>query len=463
MFYAVFALYQETKMNLATEVMVVDDEETICEALAAWFAKDGYHVETASSGRDALKRLHEKTFDVYLLDIKMPGMDGIELLSRIKEEQPDAMVVMITAHGSIQTAVEAMKLGASDYLCKPFDPDELSLLMERVIATKNLKDENITLREQLLDHRDSLYDAMVIHSESMQRVFTLIQEIGSSLAPVLITGETGVGKDLVARVIQQQSQRSEGPFISINCGALTESLLESELFGHERGAFTGAVKARRGRLEMAHQGTLFLDEIGEISSKMQISLLQAIEEKQFLRVGGSRPIRSDFRLISATHQDLPRLIKEKRFREDFYYRINVISLEIPPLRDRLEDVPVLADHFLKHYVEETGKFLEGFTQRAIGMLTSYHWAGNVRELRNVIERAVVIAKGRMIGAKELSFINPVSDVCHMGPLTLKEVEMNHIRSSLDTCDWNVSRAAKQLGIDRSTLTRKIRKYRLIRS
>jgi len=450
-------------MRLSKNVMVVDDEETICEALSAWFAKDGYQVETAFSGFDALARIQDKAFDVYLLDIKMPGMDGMELLSRLKEKQPDAMVIMITAHGSIQTAVEAMKLGASDYLCKPFDPDELSLLMERIMATKALQDENLSLREQLMDHQGALHHAMVIHSAPMQKVFATIKEIGPSLAPVLITGETGVGKDLVARAIQQQSLRSEGPFISVNCGALAESILESELFGHERGAFTGAVKTRRGRLEMADNGTLFLDEIGEISSKMQISLLRALEEKQFLRVGGSQPIKSEFRLISATHQDLPRLIRENRFREDFFYRINVISLQIPPLRERLEDVPVLADHFLKHYVEETGKFLEGFTQRAIGMLTAYPWPGNVRELRNVIERAVVIARGRMIGARELTFLNPEAGVCNMDPLTLKDMEINHIRAALDVCNWNISRAAKQLGIDRSTLRRKIKRHQITRS
>lgn len=450
-------------MSLSANVMVVDDEETICEALAAWFEKDGYQVETAFSGADALARMEEKPCDIYLLDIKMPGMDGIELLSRLKERQPDAMVIMITAHGSIQTAVEAMKLGASDYLCKPFDPDELSLIMERVRATKALRDENLSLREQLMDHQDSLHRAMVIHSPPMQQIFATIKEIGPSLAPVLITGETGVGKDLVARAIQQQSQRCEGPFISINCGALAESILESELFGHEQGAFTGAVKARRGRLEMADKGTLFLDEIGEISLKMQISLLQALEEKQFLRVGGSQPIRSDFRLISATHQDLTALIRENRFREDFYYRINVIRLDIPPLRERAEDVPVLADHFLKHYVEETGKSIEGYTHRAIDMLSAYHWPGNVRELRNVVERAVVLAKGRMIGARELTFLNPDNRVCDMGALTLKDVEINHIRTALDACGWNISRAAKQLGIDRSTLSRKIKRYGMAQS
>jgi len=449
-------------MTRFADIMIVDDEEAICEALGAWLEKDGHGVETALSANRALTRMEEKQFDIYLLDIRMPGMDGIELLSRLKEKQPDALVVMITAHGSIQTAVEAMKLGASDYLCKPFDPDELSLLMERVMATKVLRDENIALREQLLGQQTTLYHSMIIHSTPMRKVFETIQEIGPSLSPVLITGETGVGKDLVARAILQHSLRSDGPFVSINCGAMTESLLESELFGHERGAFTGAVKARRGRLEMADKGTLFLDEIGEISMKMQVSLLKALEEKKFMRVGGSQQIESDFRLICATHQDLPRLIKEKRFREDFYYRINVISLEVPPLRQRPEDVPVLADHFLKQYVEETGKFIEGFTGRALEMLTAYHWPGNARELRNVIERAVVIAKGRMIGAGELTFLDPKADVCGMDEsLTLREMEINHIRSALRACSWNISRTAERLGIDRSTLTRKMKRYQIV--
>jgi two-component system response regulator HydG len=442
----------------STQILIVDDEETICEAFAAWFIKDGYQVETAASGLEALEKIAQKHFDIYLVDIKMPGMDGIELLGRLKESQPDAAVIMITAHGSIQTAVEAMKKGASDYLCKPFDPDELSLLMERVMASKALRDENLALREQLLDRQEAILDVFVIHSEAMQKVFATIQEIGPSQAPVLITGETGVGKDLVARAIHIQSERSFGPFVAVNCGAMSESLLESELFGHERGAFTGAVKARRGRLEMANNGTLFLDEIGEISWKMQVSLLRALEEKSFQRLGGSQTIKTDFRLISATHRDLATLIKEGRFREDFFYRINVIEIHIPPLRERLEDVPALADHFLKRYVEETGKYLEGFTQRALGILTAYAWPGNIRELRNVIERAVVIAQGRMIGASELTFLCPPQDEYPMGPITLKEVEIGHIKATLAACNGNVSKAAKQLGIDRSTLTRKIKRH-----
>ncbi|MBW1889076.1 MAG: sigma-54-dependent Fis family transcriptional regulator [Deltaproteobacteria bacterium] len=450
-------------MSLATQIMVVDDEETICEALEAWFIKDGYRVEKAGSGLEALERMAKKHFDVYFVDIKMPGMDGLELLGRLKEKQPDANVIMITAHGSIQSAVEAMKLGACDYLCKPFDPDQLSLLMERVMASKALRDENETLREQLMEKRETLWEGFVAQSDAMHHVFSIIEDVAPTGTPVLITGETGVGKELIAEALHMQSRQSDGPFIAINCGAMSETLLESELFGHERGAFTGAVKARRGRLEMANNGTLFLDEIGEISSKMQVSLLRVLEEKHLQRLGGNQSISTHFRLLSATHRNLSQLIRENRFREDFFYRINVITLPVPPLRERLEDVPALADHFLDLYVQETGKRLEGFTQRALGMLMAYSWPGNVRELRNVIERAVVLARGRMIGAEELTFLDTSSKDCRLGTLTLHEVEISHVRSVLDTCNWNISRAAKQLDIDRSTLNRKIKRFHLVRS
>jgi DNA-binding NtrC family response regulator len=442
--------------------MIVDDDETICEALKAWLVKDGYQVETALSGADALILIQDMAYDIYLVDLNMPGMNGIELLSRLKEQQPDAVVIMMTAHGTIQTAVEAMKRGAMDYLCKPFDPDELSLLMERLLAHKVLRDENIALKEQLIERHEGFSDVFLIHSDPMRRVFATIEEVAPSSAPILITGETGVGKDMVAKAIHLRSERCCGHFLAVNCGSLSESLLESELFGHERGAFTGAVKARRGRLEMAHSGTLFLDEVGEISPKMQVSLLRVLEEKHFIRLGGSQPIQSDFRLISATHRDLPLLIKEGQFREDFFYRINVITIHIPPLRERLEDIPVLADHFLKRYIEETGNHLEGFTQRALGLLTSYHWPGNIRELRNVIERAVVIARGRMIGAEELTFLNPHAGVCALGPMTLQELGINHIKAALDACNGNISRASKWLGVDRSTLMRKMKRFDLTR-
>ena len=447
-------------MVRAIQILVVDDEETICEALAAWLSKAGYHVETAQSGPAALACLEHKHYELYLLDIKMPGMDGIELLARIRELQPDATVIMMTAHGSIQTAVEAMKRGAVEYLCKPFDPDELTLLMERVSANKALREENEALRVQLMEQRETVFNGFVAQSPAMQKILADIEIAAPSLAPILITGETGVGKDLVARTIHMRSGKAGGPFIASNCGAQTETLLESELFGHEAGAFTGAVKARRGRLEMAHNGTLFLDEIGEISPKMQISLLRALEEKKYQRVGGSRPVESSFRLVCATHRDLGRMIRENRFREDFFYRINVFTLHVPPLRERPEDIPVLADFFLEHYAQETGKPLEGLTQRAIEILTDYAWPGNVRELRNVIERVVVIARGRMIGAEELGFLQSRQDECRPGQLTLKEMEIRHIQTALEGCEGNISRAARQLGIDRVTLSRKLKRYRI---
>jgi two-component system, NtrC family, response regulator HydG len=444
------------------QILVVDDEEPICEALTAWLVKDGYYVDTAFSGPAALERIEQRLFDLYLVDIKMPGMDGIEFLGRIKEKQADANVIMITAHGSIQTAVEAMKLGACDYICKPFDPEELSLLIERVSANQALKDENVVLHEQLMEVQEKTFEGLVMASDALHEVFESIKDVAPTSTPVLVTGETGVGKEMVARAIHSQSERAYGPFVAINCGAQSETLLESELFGHERGAFTGAVKARRGRIEMANKGTLFLDEVAEISPKMQVSLLRVLEEKRFQRLGGSQSVCSDFRLISATHRDLPRLIKEKQFREDFYYRINVISVNIPPLRQRLADIPVLADHFLERYVRETGKQVDGLTQRAVDMLKSYPWPGNVRELRNVIERAVVIVRGRMIGAEELSFLQPDTDECHLGSMTLKEMEISYVKSVLKDSDWNITRSANRLGVDRSTLTRKIKRHNLKR-
>ena len=443
-------------------IMVVDDEETICLALSAWLTKEGYAVETAESGQTALAQMERKRCDLYLVDFKMPGMDGLQLLAEIKMRQPEAAVIMITAHGSIQSAVEAMKRGAIDYLCKPFDPEELSLLMERVSATQTLQRAEGSPETHWVPSQQPAWGGIVGQSEALRVVLDEIEEVAPSNAPVLITGETGTGKDLLALAIHMRSEYSGGPFVAINCGAQSETLLESELFGHERGAFTGAVKARRGRLEMAKGGTLFLDEIGEISPKMQVNLLRVLEEKSFCRVGGNLPIDVNFRLVSATHRDLRQLLREEQFREDFFYRINVLTIHIPPLRDRLEDVPVLADFFLHKYAQETGKPVEGLTPGAIEVLMGYRWPGNVRELRNVIERVVVIARGRMIGAGELGFLKMNPDACRPESPTLKEAELQHLQDALETCSWNITRAAKLLGIDRVTLSRKIKRFRLKR-
>ncbi len=449
-------------MSRRFRIMVVDDEEAMRESLAAWLQKDGYSVETAESGPAALEILDEDdSFDLVLADIKMPEMDGLELLARIREQSPNKLVIMITAYGSIETAVEAMKHGAADYLLKPFDPEQLSLLIEKTQAHKAVLDENITLREQLADRRESIFEDLVAGSQAMSRVFDLIEDVAATDTPVLITGETGTGKELVARAIHARSGRAFGPFVAINCGAQAESLLESELFGHERGAFTGAVAARRGRLEMADTGTLFLDEVGEIPSKMQIDLLRVLEEKAFSRIGGTERVETDFRLICATHRDLQIMINSGDFRQDFYYRINVISIPVPPLRERTGDVSLLAEYFLDRFSRETGKRLEGITSEGHQILSGYAWPGNVRELKNVIERAVVISRGKLIGADELTFLQGGKEETR-GPLTLREVEIRHITATLRAHDWNISRTAQVLSIDRVTLSRKIKRYGLSR-
>lgn len=448
-------------MTMSTKVLIVDDEDTIRESLSAWLSKEGYQVHTADSGRTALEMMEKTEYDLMLLDIKMPGLNGLETLERIKAAEHNPAVIMITAHGSIETAVEAMKNGASDYLLKPFDPEELSLLMERTAANIALKEENLALRDQLARQEEAVFGDLVAQSEPMLRLFDMIQDVAPSDAPVLITGETGTGKELIARAIHLHSNRSALPFVALNCGAQTESLLESELFGHERGAFTGAVRTRRGRLEMADQGTLFLDEVGEISPKMQVSLLRVLEEKTFQRVGGGDDLTTDFRLICATHRDLPRLIKDGHFREDFFYRINVITIQTPPLRERLEDVPLLAEYFLDRYTQETGKRFKGISDEGRALLAAYHWPGNVRELRNVVERAAVICRGRTIGAEEFTFLRSQAQPTPLAT-SLKEVEINHIRTVLEMHDWNISRAAIALGIDRVTLSRKIKRHNLTR-
>ncbi len=449
-------------MARSMHIMVVDDEETICLALSAWLTKEGYSVETAASGQEALARMAEKKSDLYLVDFKMPGMDGLQLLAEIRARQPDAALIMITAHGSIGSAVEAMKRGAIDYLCKPFDPEELSLIMERVEAARAIQQAEAPVADHYAGTSQLSWGGIVGQSEALRVVLNEIEEVAPTNASVLITGETGTGKDLLALAIHMRSEHAHGPFVAINCGAQSETLLESELFGHEQGAFTGALKARRGRLEMANGGTLFLDEIGEISPKMQVNLLRVLEEKKFCRLGGNQPIDIDFRLVSATHRDLRQLLREEQFREDFFYRINVLTIHIPPLRERLEDVPVLADFFLQKYAQETGKPVEGLTPRAVEILMGYNWPGNVRELRNVIERVVVIARGRMIGAEELRFLKTYDDSCRSAPATLREAEILHLQGALEACDWNVTRAAKMLDIDRVTLTRKMKRFNLKR-
>jgi len=446
-------------MDEKMSIMVVDDEEIVRESLFHWFKKYGHAVETASSGFEALDKLEKRPFQLLFVDIKMPGMDGIELLEKVKTEYPDSMVVIITAYGSIESAVKAMRIGASDYLLKPFKPDQLSLVMERISHQKRLLFEHDYLKGRL--EKITRFDNIIGQSPAMEHIFTLIPEVAQSDSSILLVGETGTGKELVAKAIHAKSRRAHLPFIAINCGALSDTLLESELFGHQKGVFTGATHARKGFLEVVSGGTLFLDEIGEISPKMQIDLLRVLEEKKITSIGSRKPVDVDFRLISATSQDLGKGITDGSFREDFFYRINVIMIDIPPLKKRKEDIPLLIHHFLKKYGHETTKQVDRVTRDAMELLKRYNWPGNVRELENAVERAVVLSQSRTLGIKDFAFLRS-SPAPLSKPLSLQEVEKQHIQQILEEYNWNVTQASKALEINRVTLHKKIKRFNLER-
>ncbi|MEM5789085.1 MAG: sigma-54 dependent transcriptional regulator, partial [Syntrophobacteraceae bacterium] len=383
------------------KVLVVDDEMIVRESLVEWFQKSGYEADGADGGRFAMEMMAGKEYDFIFLDIKMPDVNGLEVLDYIKATCPDTMVVMITAYGSVETAVEAMRRGASDYLMKPFEPSDLVCQLERLLRKKQIADEKMTSFEHVASCVRC--DELIGASSCMLELFSLMERVATVDSPVLLQGQTGTGKELVAKAIHAMSERCMGPFIPINCGAFAENLLESELFGHESGAFTGAQRAKKGRIEMAQGGTLFLDEVGEIPLKMQVDLLRVLEEKTFHRVGGTTDIAIDFRLVCATHRDLAKEIERGAFRQDFYYRLNVIEMEIPPLKARLDDIPVLARHFLDRIRKETNKPIAGIDSRGIEFLKSYSWPGNVRELENAIERAVVLSTGRYLTKDDFAF------------------------------------------------------------
>jgi len=440
------------------KILVVDDELSIRESLSGWLQQDGYQVETAPGGLTALAKAQETHYDIMLLDVKMPEMDGLTLLKKFKERDPDTTIVMMTAHGDIHDAVEAMKQGAYDYLLKPFELEELSFTIEKLVQLQTLAMENLILKDRVANI--SRFENLVGQSPPMLDLFGTIVDVAQSDATVLITGETGTGKELVARAIHAQSPRVYAPFIAINCGAFTEHLLESELFGHEKGAFTDAKYTKKGRLEMANAGTLFLDEVGDISMKMQIDLLRVLETHEFTRVGGTATLHSDFRVIAATNQDLQEAIRAKTFRQDLFYRLNVFHIQVPPLRDRSEDVPLLAQHFLRRYATETNKKIDSIHPEALEAMRRYPWPGNIRELENAIERAVVVGKGRQIKLTDLPFVIPAGGATETGKLSLEEMERQHIVRVLAAEGGNLSNAAKVLRINRTTLYSKIKKYSL---
>lgn len=446
-------------MSRRPRILVVDDEAPMRESLKDWLTEDGYEVGLASGGQQAIVMAREQDWDVILLDLKMPGMDGLETLRRLKGEDvaTDAQVIIMTAYGTIDTAVQAMKEGAFDYLLKPFDPDQVEMEIQRIISHRELVMENLLLRQKLEERAE--FDEIVGRSEPMQRIFQLIKKVAPTDSTVLITGESGTGKELIARAIHANSPRCYRPFIAVSCGALPDSILESELFGYERGAFTGAVHTKRGRFELAHQGTLFLDEVGEISLKTQVDLLRVLQEREFCRLGGHEPIKVDVRILAATNRDLKKAMAENRFREDLYYRLNVICIQVPPLRERREDIPLLAESFVKKHALAMNKEPVKIAPSALKVLMEYDWPGNVRELENVIERALVIGKGSQILPEDLPFPRREQAI-EPRAKSLKAMEKLHIERILEETGWNIRQAARLLEIDRQTLYNKMKRYKI---
>ncbi len=448
--------------SLKGNILVVDDEEIMRESLCAWLQEDGFQVEALENGRQAMDTIRRQVYDAILLDLKLPDMDGLEILKASKKYQPNTPVMIITAYGSVDTAIQAMKEGAIDYITKPFNPEEVSLTLHHVINDVTLKRENIYLKlklEKRYDHR-----GVISKSHKMERIFELIATIADTRSTVLIQGESGTGKELIARAIHYESNRALNPFVTVSCAALVESLLESELFGHEKGAFTDAKTLKRGKFEQADGGTLFLDEIGEISPKLQLNLLRVLQEREFHRVGGEETIRVDVRVVAATNRNLEQAVREGAFREDLFYRLNVISVQVPPLRERKEDIPLLVDHFIGKVNMESSKRVEGISEEALQLLIEHDWPGNVRELENVVERAVIINKGGIILPGDLPpnlVTMAEAKIAHAAPQrTLQEVERIHVLETLIDNGWNIQRSARILGIDRTTLYAKIKRYGL---
>ena len=451
-------------MNKMWKILVVDDELIMRESLAAWLMEDGYTVDTAASGQEGVELAKNNEYTIYFVDLKMPGIDGIETMTQIHKLHPDAAVIIITAFATVDTAITAMKEGAQEYVVKPCSPQEISLIVERIIHLENLERENKILRKKLND-RYTFHD-IISKNPKMHELFALVNDVANLKSTVLIQGESGTGKDLIAKAIHQSSDRSERRFVAVSCAALAETLLESELFGHERGAFTGAVSQSKGKFEIADGGTLFLDEIGGISPKLQVDLLRVLQERSFFRVGGSKEVTVNVRVIAATNADLMRAVRNGTFREDLYYRLNVINIHIPPLRDRLEDIPLLVRHFMERISFELGKTVGGITDGAIARLMSHQWPGNVRELENSIERAIVTCHDGVLTEKNLSFLDGSESeeegAISPGDMSLADLERRAIKATLSRTEGNVKEAASILGIDRSTLYDKLKRYNLRR-
>jgi DNA-binding NtrC family response regulator len=435
------------------KLLIVDDELSVRDSLSKWFQEEGYEVGTAENANDALTRLADQRWDAALVDIKMRGTDGIELQRRMHEIDVDLMVIMMTGYASVDTAVAALKNGAYDYVTKPLDPDEIAHLVKKALAHKHTEKENVLLRETVAEVARP--EEIIGQSAAMAKLFDAIETVGPTDATVLITGESGTGKELVARAIHHASPRRFHPLVVIHCGALTETLLESELFGHEKGAFTGAQYRKKGKFEIAEGGTVFLDEIGDISLKTQTDLLRVLQEHEIVRVGSNQPIKVDFRCVAATNKDLEKLIDEGKFRPDLFYRLNIFRIELPALRERRDDIPLLVNHFVHKFSLQMNKRINRVAPAAMNLLQQQPWVGNVRELENSVERAMVVAQEPEI--REQDFVFKIA-IPNGAPKSLDEIEKAHILRVLEGCNWNRTRAAEVLDIDRVTLHHKIKKY-----
>jgi DNA-binding NtrC family response regulator len=443
-------------------VLIVDDEKNIRTGLGKAIEMDGHNVRLAEDGQSALEIVESDEIDLIIADLKMPRISGEELLRRMVQAYPTLPVIILTGHGTIENAVQAMRDGAYDFLTKPVNLDRLSLLVKRALSTRELSLQHRALQEELDQRRQ--FANIIGKSAEMRRIFDVVRQVAPTRASVLVTGDSGVGKELIADAVHNLSNRKQQPFIKVHCAALSESLLESELFGHEKGAFTGAVARKRGRFELAHTGTIFLDEIGEINPSVQIKILRVLQDKKFERVGGEETLEVDVRIISATNKDLKAAIEDGTFREDLYYRLNVVNIHIPPLRERKEDIPLLVTAFIKDFAQENEKQVDGIDPKARSLLYNYSWPGNVRELRNCIESAVVMSKGNVITSDDL----PPSIVTDLESnhvriqlgATMDDAEKEIIRANLAAQNGNKSRTAEILGIGRKTLHRKIAEYHL---
>jgi DNA-binding NtrC family response regulator len=443
------------------KILVVDDEEVMRVSLAAWLAEDGYEVETAASGREAIAKAAAGEYAMYFVDLKMPpGIDGIETMMEIRRLRPDAAVIIITAYATVDTAITAMKEGAQEYIVKPCNPEEISLLVNRIIKVKNLQRENLILRKRL--SRQYTLGDMVSKNARMQEVFALVREVADLRSTVLILGESGTGKELVARAIHSCGSRAPRPFVPVSCAALPETLLESELFGYEKGSFTGAGERKKGKFELAHGGTLFLDEIGDIPSKVQVDLLRVLQERRFFRLGGTEEVEVDVRVLAATSRNLRQAVQQGTFRDDLFYRLNVITVTLPPLRERREDIPLLVHMFIERLAVEVGKEVDEISDGALRVLLAHPWPGNVRELENAIERAIVTSHGHVLLPEDFAFLvrDSGQPTGWTPPIdqTLDAVEREVIIATLRRTGGNVKEAAAILDIDRSTLYDRLRRY-----